>query len=68
MTDATTSSMAIMLGVGVFLIIVAVGWRSVQKRRILRLQGSKGSETIVIACEDDDVTSVVTTAEPQKSA
>jgi hypothetical protein len=53
--------MAIILGLGVFLIIVAVGWRSVQNRRILRLQGANGQETIIVAREDDDISSVVTT-------
>ncbi len=53
--------MAIVFGLGVFLVIVAVGWRSVQNRRILRMQGANGQETIVVAREDDEVTSVVTT-------
>jgi hypothetical protein len=53
--------MAILFGLGVFAIIVAVGWRSVQRRRILRLQGSDGKETIIVAREDDDISSVVTT-------
>jgi hypothetical protein len=53
--------MAIILGLGVFAIIVAVGWRSVQNRRIVRLQGADGQETIIVAREDDDITSVTTT-------
>jgi hypothetical protein len=53
--------MAIIFGLGVFALIVAVGWRSVQNRRILRLQGANGQETIIVASEDDDVSSVVTT-------
>ena len=53
--------MAIILGIGVFLVIVAVGWRSVQHRRILRLQGADGHETIIVAGEDDEVSSVATT-------
>jgi hypothetical protein len=53
--------MAIMFGLGVFAIIVAIGWRSVQNRRILRLQGANGQETIIVAGEDDDVSSIVTT-------
>ena len=53
--------MAIIFGLGVFAIIVAIGWRSVQNRRILRLQGANGQETIIVAGEDDDVSSIVTT-------
>jgi hypothetical protein len=53
--------MAIILGLGVFLIIVAVGWRSVQNRRILRLRGANGQETIIVAGEDDDISSVAST-------
>ena len=55
--------MAIIFGLAVFAVIVAVGWRSVQNRRILRLQGANGKETIIVAGEDDDVSSVVTTTE-----
>ena len=55
-----TNLMAILLGVGVFLVIVAVGWRSVQNRRILRLQGADGEQTIIVAGEDDEVSSVAT--------
>src|SRR5688500_20376465 len=61
MTDSAASFVAIFLGVGVFRVIVAVGWRSVQNRRILRLQGANGQETIIVASEDDEVSSVVTT-------
>ena len=53
--------MAIIFGLAVFAIIVSVGWRSVQNRRILRLQGADGQETIVIAQENDDVSSLITT-------
>ena len=53
--------MAILFGLGVFMIIVAVGWRSVQHRRILRMQGANGQETIIVAGEDDEISSVVTT-------
>ncbi len=60
--------MAIIFGLAVFALIVAVGWRSVQNRRILRLQGANGQETIVIAGEDDDVSSIVTTTETIQSA
>jgi hypothetical protein len=63
MTDSTSSLLAILFGLGVFAIIVAIGWRSVQNRRILRLQGADGHETIIVAREDDEVSSVVTTAE-----
>ena len=62
MTDSTSSLMAILLGLGVFAIIVAIGWRSVQNRRILRLQGADGRETIIVAREDDEITSVATAA------
>ena len=60
--------MAIILGLGVFAIIVAVGWRSVQNRRILRLQGANGQETIIVAREDDDIASVQTTTETTHTA
>lgn len=63
MTETSSSLMAILFGAAVFALIVAVGWRSVQKRRILRLQGADGNETIIVASEDDEVTSVVTTGE-----
>ena len=62
MTDSTSSLLAILLGLGVFAIIVAIGWRSVQNRRILRMQGADGRETIIVAGEDDEITSVATTA------
>jgi hypothetical protein len=61
MTDSTSSLLAILFGLGVFAIIVAVGWRSVQNRRILRLQDAHGKETIIVAREDDDISSVTTT-------
>jgi hypothetical protein len=67
-TDSASSLMAIIFGLGVFLIIVAVGWRSVQNRRILRLQGADGKETIIVAREDDDISSVVTTTETERHA
>ena len=63
MTNSTSSLMAVIFGLAVFALIVAVGWRSVQNRRILRLQGTNGQETIIVAREDDDITSVVTTVE-----
>jgi hypothetical protein len=63
MTDSASSLMAIIFGMGVFAVIMAVGWRSVQNRRILRLQGADGQETIIVASEDDDVSSIVTTTE-----
>ena len=61
MTDSASSLLAILLGLGVFAIIVAIGWRSVQNRRILRMQGADGQETIIIAREDDDISSIATT-------
>ena len=63
MTDSTSSLMAILFGLAVFAVIVAVGWRSVQNRRILRLQGANGQETIIVAGEDDEVSSVATSVE-----
>lgn len=53
--------MALILGLGVFLVIVAIGWRSVQNRRILRMQGADGKETIIVAREDDEISDVTTT-------
>ncbi|MGI8611896.1 MAG: hypothetical protein ACR2KH_06465 [Sphingomicrobium sp.] len=67
MTQSASSFLAIVFGLGVFAIIVAVGWRSVQNRRILRMQGADGQETIIVAREDDDVSSVVTTDETIQS-
>ena len=61
MTDSESSLLAILFGLGVFAIIVAIGWRSVQNRRILRLQGANGQETIIVAREDDEITSVAAT-------
>lgn len=68
MTDSASTSMAVVFGLAVFALIVAVGWRSVQNRRILRLQGANGQETIVVAGEDDVVSSVVTTTETTPAA
>ena len=69
MTGSESTLMAILLGLGVFAVIVAIGWRSVQRRRILRLQGAGGKETIIVAGEDDEVTSVVsTTTETEQPA
>lgn len=62
MTGSESSFLAVLLGLGVFAIIVAIGWRSVQNRRILRLRVANGHETIIVAGEDDDVSSVVTTS------
>ena len=61
MNDSTATLMAIIFGLAVFAVIVVIGWRSVQNRRIVRLQGANGQETIVIADEGDEFTSVVTT-------
>ena len=63
MTNSASTIMAILFGLAVFAVIVAVGWRSVQNRRILRLQDANGQETIIVAGEGDDVSSVVTTTE-----
>ena len=60
--------MAILFGLAVFAVIVAVGWRSVQNRRILRMQGANGEETIIIASEDDEVSSVATSTEVRDRA
>ena len=61
MTDSTSTVLALIFGFGVFAVIMAIGWRSVQNRRILRLQGADGHETIVVAREGDEIASVVTT-------
>ncbi len=63
MTESSSTFMAILFGLAVFALIVAVGWRSVQNRRILRMQAANGTETIIVAGEDDEVTSIATTAE-----
>jgi hypothetical protein len=63
MTDSASTAMAIIFGFGVFAVIVAMGWRSVQNRRILRLRGADGQETIVVAREGDEIASVVTTTD-----
>jgi len=61
MTESAANLVSMILGLGVFLVIVAVGWRSVQHRRILRLQGADGHETIIVDGEDDEVSSIATT-------
>ncbi len=63
MTNSASSFMAIVFGLAVFAIIIAVGWRSVQNRRILRLRGADGHETIIVAGEDDEISSVATTTD-----
>ena len=63
MTNSASSLMAILFGFAVFSVIVAVGWRAVQNRRILRLQGANGEQTIIVAGEDDEVTSVASTTD-----
>jgi hypothetical protein len=68
MTDSTSTLLAILFGLGVFAVIVAIGWRSVQNRRILRMQDASGHETIIVAREDDEVSSVVTTTETRQGA
>jgi hypothetical protein len=67
MTNSTSSLIAIILGLAVFAVIVAVGWRSVQSRRILRLQGLDGKETIIVASEGDKITSVATATEARSA-
>ena len=67
-TDSASSAMALILGLGVFLVIVAIGWRSVQNRRILRMQAANGKETIIVAGEDDEISNVVTTTETSDPA
>lgn len=62
MTSIDLNLLAMIFGLGVFAIIVAVGWRSVQNRRILRLQGANGQETIIVAREDDEISTIVSTA------
>ena len=64
MTDSSASLIAILLGLGIFLVIVAVGWRSVQNRRIVRMKGADGHETLIVAGEDDEISSIETTTEP----
>ena len=60
MTGSASSLMAILFGLAVFSVIVAVGWRSVQNRRILRMQSANGEETIIVAGEDDEISSIST--------
>jgi cytoskeletal protein RodZ len=68
MTDSAATLVAIVLGLGIFLVIVAVGWRSVQNRRILRGESATGQETIIVAGEDDEITNVTTTSETTQPA
>lgn len=68
MNDSGASFVAILLGIGIFLVIVAIGWRSVQNRRILRMQDASGHETIIVASEDDEISSIVTTQAPQAAS
>jgi len=63
MINSASSLIAIIFGLAVFTVIVAIGWRSVQNRRILRLRGADGHETIIVAGESDEVSSVSTTTE-----
>jgi hypothetical protein len=60
MTDSASSLLAILVGLGVFALIVGLGWRSVQNRRILRMRAADGKETIIIASEDDEIRSIDT--------
>ena len=66
MTDSAATLMAIIFGIAVFAVIVVIGWRSVQNRRIVRLQGADGHETIIVASEDDEISSVETSTEPAR--
>ncbi len=61
MTDTASNYLSVFFGLAVFAVIVAVGWRSVQNRRILRIQDANGHETIVVAHEDDEISNVETT-------
>jgi len=67
-TDSASSLLAILFGLGVFAVIVAIGWRSVQNRRILRMRDADGGETIIVAREDDEISSVATVTETTSSA
>jgi hypothetical protein len=67
MTNSSSSLIAILFGLAVFAVIVAVGWRSVQNRRILRLRNADGQDTIIVADEGDEITSVDTTTETVRS-
>ena len=68
MAQSSANLVAMLFGLGIFLVIVAVGWRSVQNRRILRMQSANGDETIIVAGEDDVVTSIASSAEVRRSA
>ena len=68
MTDSAATLMAAIFGIAVFAVIVVIGWRSVQNRRIVRLRGADGHETIVVADEGDEISSVETTTETAPSA
>ena len=68
MTNSPSSLMAFLFGLAVFAVIVAVGWRSVQNRRIRRLRNADGQETIIVAGEGDDISSVATTTETVRPA
>jgi len=68
MTNSSSSLIAILFGLAVFAVIVAVGWRSVQNRRILRLRNADGQDTIIVADETDEISSVETTTETVRAA
>ena len=63
MTNSSSSLIALLFGLAVFAVIVAVGWRSVQNRRILRLRNADGQDTIIVADEGDEIASVDTATE-----
>jgi hypothetical protein len=68
MANSSSNLVALLFGLAVFAVIVAVGWRSVQNRRILRLRAADGQETIIVAGEGDDISSVATTTETVRPA
>ena len=68
MTNSSSSLIALLFGLAVFAVIVAVGWRSVQNRRILRLREADGQEMIIVADEGDEISSVATTTETVRPA
>ncbi len=69
MTNSTSSFLAIIFELAVFALIVAIGWRSVEKRAAIAVAGRpNGEETIIVAGEDDSVSSIVTTTESTQPA
>jgi hypothetical protein len=68
MINSSSNLIAILFGLAVFAVIVSVGWRSVQNRRILRLRNADGQETIIVADEGDKISSIATTTETMRPA